>query len=450
MILKAKERGNAPQLARYLMQMRDNDHVALHEVRGFASDDLRGAFREAEAIASGTRCQNHLFSMSLNPPQGADVSIEAFEEAIDRIEQKLGLEGQPRAVIFHEKDGRRHAHAVWSRIDSERMRAINMPHYKVKLRDLSREFFREHGWQMPKGLRDPQERDPLSLTREQWQQATRNQLNPKELKALFKEAWAISDNRASFENALQDRGFWLARGDRRGFVAVDYRGEVYNVAKWVGVKTKEVEARLGDRDHLPSIDAVKAEIARGMTRTLQGYIREVERDAKRRSASLDMRRTQMVERHRAERKQLKERHEQRWIAGTKARSERLTKGLKGVWHWLTGRNRDVRKQNEKEAFEAYRRDRAETDGLIVRQLEEREGLQQEIKDHRERKQSDLLQLRADVARYQDFQEREGPDPKREQEHDRDEKQKQRRSRRRRVRDQKDGRSGERYGLKPEI
>lgn len=53
MILKAKERGNAPQLARYLLAMRDNDHVELHEVRGFISDDLVEAFGEAEG--SGAR-----------------------------------------------------------------------------------------------------------------------------------------------------------------------------------------------------------------------------------------------------------------------------------------------------------------------------------------------------------------------------------------------------------
>ena len=40
MILKAKERGDAPQLARYLLDQRDNEHVELHEVRGFISDDL--------------------------------------------------------------------------------------------------------------------------------------------------------------------------------------------------------------------------------------------------------------------------------------------------------------------------------------------------------------------------------------------------------------------------
>lgn len=51
MILKAKERGNAPQLAGYLLSMRDNEHVDLYDVRGFISDDLRGAFSEADAIA---------------------------------------------------------------------------------------------------------------------------------------------------------------------------------------------------------------------------------------------------------------------------------------------------------------------------------------------------------------------------------------------------------------
>ena len=48
------------------------------------------------------------------------------------------------------------------------------------------------------------------------------------------------------------------------------------------------------------------------------------------------------------------------------------------------------------------RDRAERDGLIAGQLDARRGLQQEIRDQRERQQADLLLLREDVARYQDM------------------------------------------------
>jgi hypothetical protein len=116
MILKAKERGDASQLARYLLATRDNEHVDLHEVSGFASDDLIEAFHEADAVARGTRCKNYLFSMSLNPPIGAYVETEVFERTADQIAKKLGLQSQPRAIVFHEKDGRRHAHVVWSRI----------------------------------------------------------------------------------------------------------------------------------------------------------------------------------------------------------------------------------------------------------------------------------------------------------------------------------------------
>ena len=273
MIIKAKERGGGAQLARYLLTMRENDHVEPHEVRGFVSDDLRSAFLEADAIAAGTRCTNHLFSISLNPPQAATVSAEEFESAANEVERKLGLEGQPRAIVFHEKDGRRHAHVVWSRIDAERMRAINLSHYKLHLRDASRELFRTHGWEMPKGLRDWRERDPLTFSREEWQQARRAGLDPKHIKALFQECWERSDTGASLAQALKERGFTLARGDRRGVVAVDYRGEVYAVARQAGVKMKDVVARV-DPETLPSVEDAKALIASRMTDRVKGFIRQ--------------------------------------------------------------------------------------------------------------------------------------------------------------------------------
>ena len=400
MILKATERGDAPQLATYLMAQRDNEHVELHEVRGFASDDLRGAFHEADAIAKGTRCKNYLFSMSLNPPAGEQVGVADFEKAIDRVEQKLGLEGQPRAIVFHEKDGRRHAHVVWSRIDAERMRAINMAHYKTKLRDVSRQLYLEHGWEMPRGLQDRSLRDPLNFTREEWQQARRVGLDPKEIKSAIQQAWRSSDSRAAFENALRERGFWLARGDRRGFVAVDYRGEIYAVARYAGIKTKEAEARLGDPAKLRSIEEVKAEIAGGMTAKLQMLIKDAERDAARRKTFIDFRKADLVGRHHEERRKMTEGHERRWQAETKERAERLPKGVSGIWHRLTGQYAKIRAQNEREALEALRRDRAEKDNLVFRQIEERQAIQREVSAQREAAQQELLRLREDISRYQ--------------------------------------------------
>ncbi|WCR09552.1 relaxase/mobilization nuclease domain-containing protein [Paracoccus stylophorae] len=402
MIIKAKERSGGAQLARYLLTMRDNDHVELHEVRGFVSDDLRGAFLEADAIAEGTRCTNHLFSISLNPPQDAAVTVEEFEAAANEVERKLGLENQPRAIVFHEKDGRRHAHVVWSRIDAGRMRAINLPHYKLHLRDVSRELFRAHGWEMPKGLRDWKERDPLRFTREEWQQARRTGLDPKQIKALFQKAWSRSDSGVSFAQALRERGFTLARGDRRGVVAVDYRGEVYAVARQAGVKTKDVAARLGDLAELPSVGQAKTTIAARMTDRVRGFIRQAELEARQGRTALEFRRSKLAGRHRQERATQKENQEKRWTAETNARAAKLQRGFSGLWQRVTGKYSKIREQNERDAWAALLRDRDERDTLIADQLDERHVLQQEIREQRERQQADLLLLREDIVRYQEM------------------------------------------------
>lgn len=175
MILKGNQRGGGKQLALHLLNGHENDHIEVYEVSGFVSDDLVEAFTESYAISQGTRCKQFLFSLSLNPPELETVPIEIFESAIDRIEQSLGLSGQPRAVVFHEKEGRRHAHCVWSRIDVAKMRAINHSHYKRKLNKISHELYLENQWEVPEGFKRKQERNPLNMDRAEWQQGKKTQ-----------------------------------------------------------------------------------------------------------------------------------------------------------------------------------------------------------------------------------------------------------------------------------
>jgi hypothetical protein len=218
-------------------------------------------------------------------------------------------------------------------------------------------------------------------------------------------------NLASFEQALKEHGFLLARGDRRGFVVLDYQGEIYSLSRYAGVKVEEMEARLGKRDLLPSVDQVKERLAEGMTRKLQAFIKEAQREAKQRYAMLDFRRTQMVARHRAERDNLSKRHEQRWLVETNERAKRLPRGFTGLWRRLTGEYARIKKLNERELVAAWHRDRGETDSLIIKQLEERQTLQADIKRQRARAQDELMRLRRDIMSYQlsDWPDR-GPEP----------------------------------------
>lgn len=122
-------------------------------MRGAVAQDLHGAFAEWEAQAHGlTRCKNYLFSLSINPDElQGRIDREAYFDYIARVETKNGITDQPRAVVFHIKDGREHCHVVWSRIDTEAGKAINLPFYKDKLMTVSREFARDHGIELPQG-----------------------------------------------------------------------------------------------------------------------------------------------------------------------------------------------------------------------------------------------------------------------------------------------------------
>lgn len=214
MIIKASQRGGGKQLALHLLNTRDNEHCEVHEVRGFVSDDVVGAMKEAYAVSRGTKCTQFLFSVSLNPPQNERVEIDVFEKTIARIEEETGLTNHPRVVIFHEKEARRHCHVVWSRIDADTMTAVNLDFYKLKMLEISRETYLENDWQMPRGLMNSKEADPRNSDLDEWQQAKRAGYHAGDLKGLMKECWAVSDSKIAFEQALRERGLTLAQGDR--------------------------------------------------------------------------------------------------------------------------------------------------------------------------------------------------------------------------------------------
>ena len=284
MILVGNQRGGAYDLARHLMK-EENERVTVHEIRGFVSRTLEGAFQESYAISRATKCKQHLYSLSLNPPQGAEAEEADYVNAANAVEEQLGLQGQPRAIVFHEKIGqdgilRRHAHAVWCRIDRKEMKAINMSFDRDQLRTVARGLFIEHGWQMPLGFVKTEWRDPRNFTLAEWQQAKRAGKDAKRLKAMFQERWAVSDSRTSFAHALEEQGFILAKGDRRGIVAVDHDGEAYAITRWVGVKAKQVRARLGEPDNLPSVTEARSKAAELVAKRLKELEFEQEQKAK--------------------------------------------------------------------------------------------------------------------------------------------------------------------------
>ncbi|APG48493.1 hypothetical protein [Phaeobacter porticola] len=237
------------------------------------------------------------------------------------------------------------------------------------------------------------------MSREEWQQSKRAKQDPRLVKAMFRDCWRSSDSEKALKEALAERGYTLARGDRRGVVAVDFRGEVFALARYAGVKSKDVKDRIKEPEKLPSVDQAKAKIAARMTQQLKRYVKEAESGHRRLSPSLEMRRQKLVEAQRAERKEIEKKHEARNIQETNDRAARLPKGLGGLWSRMTGKYGKIKRQNEYEAWESHLRDREEKDALIAKQLDERQALQKSILNVRAERSAELNELNTEIAAY---------------------------------------------------
>lgn len=397
-IMVGNQRGGARDMALHLMKP-ENEHIDVHEIRGFVSDNVMGALNEAYAVSKGTKCRKFLYSLSANPPPDKNVSTDDLVAMIDEAEERLGLSGQPRVIVIHEKEGRRHAHSVWSRVNTAEMKAVQMSFDHRILTQLTRDIVIERGWKLHDGLIDKRLRDPLSFNLAQWQQAKRIGKDPRAIKAALQDAWAISDSKVALEHALQERGFKLAQGDTGRPVVIDHQLEVYALARWANQKTKAVRARVGDMDSLPNVYETKAQIRSEMVAMTDRLQDDVSLRAKAAQDRFEVRRKALVTKQQAERKALTEAQERRRIAANKERQARFNRGLSGIWDRLRGEHARIRKQNEREAYAQMGQDSQVRDTMIWRHLQERQRIEIFKLRHRERAETIQHSLNRDLQRY---------------------------------------------------
>ncbi|CAM3739811.1 relaxase/mobilization nuclease domain-containing protein [Litorimonas haliclonae] len=397
MIMIGHSRGNGQNLARHLLSS-ENEHVTVHDVSGFACDDLHGAFKEAEAFSRGTKCQKYLYSLSLNPPAKENVETKDFEITIARVEETLGLAGQPRAIVFHEKEDRRHCHVVWSRVDTEKMKAIALSFPKRKLNALAKDIFLEKGWELPKGFLSPHLRDPKNFTLEEWQQAKRQGKDPREIKAILQSCWKQSDSKPAFENSLNGYGYRLARGDSRGYVATDMNGEVYSLSRYANVKTINLKQKLGDRKELPSVEQAQAQLATEIIPNLKKLYNEQSDKIEKLDSSYLRMRSQLTRMHKKQRSEQKFMQEKRSIAESKTRQERFNKGLRGLFDRIIGAYSKTKRENEFQAYQGVLRDQKQRDTLIFKHLRQKRELTERMSKQLKTPNQSYKALGAEIKR----------------------------------------------------
>jgi hypothetical protein len=320
MIPKASQRGGGKDLATHLLNAFDNELVEVAEVSGAIAPDLHGAFAEWEAIATGlTKCRNYLYSLSVNPDLGqGQLSRAQYMDYVDRVEKALGLSGQPRAIVYHIKNGREHCHVVWSRIDYQNEKAVHLAFDREKLMMVTRQFAREHGLELPEGYgpgRFDERRQKVSLYERAQERATG--LSKEERQLQVTQAWRQSDSPKAFVRALEDLGYMLATGNRP-YVLVDIYGGMNALPKLIddrSVRTKDIRAFLEKEfppESLPTVEEAKALVAQhrkareqfAKARDDGAQLEKLVRAQAARRAPVEAARAEMLERQQREREAL--------------------------------------------------------------------------------------------------------------------------------------------------
>ena len=245
MISKGRSRADGDKLATYLLKTNSHQKVTVMDIRGAVNDDLREALTDWELAAQClTKGEKPLYHTQIRTAAGEHLTADQWLETVDKLEKRLHLEKNPRAVVAHNLDGQVHLHAVWSRLDIDHEKLVPMSYDRKSHHRTSRELEVEFGLrqlnQGPTRRRAGSQRQHDVEHNQAKEAGTTREFVQKVVTA----AWEASDTGEAFRKQLQVLGITLARGDRRDFV-IEHEGKLYNPVRLIeGIRTKDFRERM--------------------------------------------------------------------------------------------------------------------------------------------------------------------------------------------------------------
>lgn len=262
MIAKGKRCHHAGNLANYLLEKGENEKVVFHGVQGTVSQDLLGSLKEMEDLAQFSNCKkDFLYSLSVRPKDGESLTPEQWEKTVSAFEKALELEGHQRAIVEHTKDGTSHYHIVWSRIDPETLKVSRLNWSYAKHEEVCRQLEKDFGLEQVAGrfARDPDQARPrYAPDHYEVTEAHKNGYNAYQWRAECRALLAEMKTGPELREALDAKGYILARGDNVEYLLLDPAGNEKRAAGTLGLRVKELRQFFGDiKNQLPTVEQAK-------------------------------------------------------------------------------------------------------------------------------------------------------------------------------------------------
>lgn len=246
MVIRGSVRGNGKALAYYLTTTGENERIEILNIdgrNGGSRSDLVYHLTSWSLMSELTKSEKGIYHAVINPAYGEDrqMTPEQWNRAADILAKEVGFEGQRRAIVLHEKDGRIHAHVIYERYNHERGIMVS-------------DSFNQYA----------QDRARHIMEREFGHQITpdRNR-NKTEVKRQLSELWQAAATGNDFVTACAANGYAIAKtAQRRAYSVVDSNGIAYDLTRQIeGVRAKEIAQKLEgvelQTDHRKAIKAIR-------------------------------------------------------------------------------------------------------------------------------------------------------------------------------------------------
>lgn len=240
----------------------DNPEKALRWM-AFTAKSADRLKEQAGTVRTGrksTAGQVYAFSLSWHPeekPEKEHMMSAAFETL-----KRLGLNEHEAVFVAHQETEHPHVHIICNLVSPKDGRTAAPAYDRLTLSTWAQEHETATGkiYCEKRVENNEKRREKVKPDR---QLALVKGKEEKHLSAeQIQDIYTRSDSGRAFQSALEEAGFTLAKGDRRGFVLVDSQGKIHSLSRQLqGQRASDLKARLSDIDErsLPEASTIADE-----------------------------------------------------------------------------------------------------------------------------------------------------------------------------------------------
>ena len=236
-----------------------------------AGVDRRGRKSTAGAVYS--------FSLAWHPEQKPEQ--EEMTKAADSLMAKLGLSDHQAVYIAHNDADHQHIHGVVNLVNPENGKTAQVKMDHLTMSKWAEEYERKGGkvycdarvQNNAERERLKQEKEQAEGLKQEFNKASDDKKKKQARSAFVKhreqeaakaptisELYEGSDSGKAFKAALQEQGYTLAKGDRRGYVLVDQDGKVSSLSRQLkGQRAAAIKSRLQDIEKIETAKEIQAQ-----------------------------------------------------------------------------------------------------------------------------------------------------------------------------------------------